>query len=86
MGIDFSRQILRTKVGPRTVRIKHISNGRRPITYSNESEGANRDIYVDFKLEKKPLVSMVCTRIFSALGLTLISAKPLLDTLTANHG
>ena len=47
------RQILTSKVNPRTVKVKNVSKGRRPISmYSNESERANLHIYNDFKLKK----------------------------------
>ena len=50
--IDFRRQILTSKVDPRTVRVKLFIMAVDPeLRYSNEVERANQDIY-DFKLKK----------------------------------
>ena len=49
--IYFRRQILTSKVYPRTVRVEIIIMTVVPKhTYSNEAERANQDIYDDFKL------------------------------------
>ena len=61
------RQILTTKVDPRTVRVKIFLMAVDPYhRYSNESERANWDVYDGFKM-KKPFGLHGCYKKNSAL-------------------
>ena len=60
--IDFS-QILTSKVDPRTVGVKNISNGRRPIGIQMNQKELTRP-FVVISNWNNPLVSMVYTKIF----------------------
>ena len=61
------RQILTSKVNPRTVRVKiFITAVETQHRYSTEAETASYDIYDDSKLKKKLWPSSLC-KIISAL-------------------
>ena len=68
-GIDFTSVDVRTKVYPRTVKVKNISNGGRPITLVSKWIGKSWLRHLWFQIEKTPLVAKFFLQINSALKL-----------------
>ena len=81
-GINFTRQNLTSKAYPRTVRENIFIMAVHPShRNSNESDSAKQDIYDYFKLRKKPLISMVYTKVFQNYKDWECSYSNILNTL-----